>query len=229
MTQDSTQAEWIEEAVRRRIRSLRLARGWSLDALAARTHLGASTISRIETGHRRLAVDHLVALALALDTSIDELIAGDDGREVVIRPVRADGDGLVYWQLNRSGDPSGRVVAKLRIPASRGRPDPKVHPGRDWFTVLDGTARLVLGEREYRVAAGEAAEFDTMTPHWIAGWGGPVEILTIFDHHGQSAHLRPTSLGGSAAAPGRGAPRRVATGSPSPSSTRGSARSGMPR
>ena len=28
-----------------------------------------------------------------------------------------------------------------------------------------------------------------MTPHWIAGYGGPVEILTIFDHRGEKAHL----------------------------------------
>ena len=29
-----------------------------------------------------------------------------------------------------------------------------------------------------------------MTPHWIAGYGGPVELLMIFDHHGEHAHLR---------------------------------------
>ena len=63
-------------------------------------------------------------------------------------------------------------------------------PGRDWFFVLDGTARLVLGEHEHLVHAGQAAEFDTMTPHWIVGYGGPVEILTIFDRHGEEAHLR---------------------------------------
>jgi len=58
--------------------------------------------------------------------------------------------------------------------------------------VLDGTARLFLGEREHLVQVGHAAEFDTMTPHWIAGYGEPVEVLTIFDHHGERAHLRPT-------------------------------------
>jgi hypothetical protein len=35
-----------------------------------------------------------------------------------------------------------------------------------------------------------------MTPHWIAGHGAPVEILTIFDRDGEHAHLR-------AAPPGR--------------------------
>ncbi len=81
-------------------------------------------------------------------------------------------------------------MAKMRIPASKAEPDLRVHPGRDWFFVLEGTARLVLGGKEHLVHAGQAAEFDTMTPHWIVGYGGPVEILTIFDRHGEAAHLR---------------------------------------
>ena len=48
----------------------------------------------------------------------------------------------------------------------------------------------MLGDREHLVEAGQAAEFDTMTPHWIAGHGAPVEILTIFDRDGEHAHLR---------------------------------------
>ena len=108
----------------------------------------------------------------------------------MIRPTRDVVRGITNWTLSRPDDPSGRIVAKMRIPAAKRRPDPRVHPGREWFYVLDGTARLVLGDREHLVEAGQAAEFDTMTPHWIAGHGGPVELLTIFDRHGEQAHLR---------------------------------------
>jgi quercetin dioxygenase-like cupin family protein len=64
-----------------------------------------------------------------------------------------------------------------------------VHPGRDWFTVLSGTARLQLGARTILVQAGDAAEFSTMVPHAIGAHDGPVEILTIVDHDGERAHL----------------------------------------
>lgn len=47
----------IADVARRRLRSLRLARGWTLDELARRSYIGASTIRRIETGHRRLAIE----------------------------------------------------------------------------------------------------------------------------------------------------------------------------
>ncbi len=187
MTQDDT----VEETARRRLRSLRLARGWSIDELASRAHLSASTISRLETGHRRLALDHLVTLARALGTSVDELLAADEAPEdVVIRPARDVAHGLTYWLLTRPDDPAGRVVAKMRLPGRKRLPPPRVHPGRDWFYVLEGTVRLLLGEREHIVRVGQAAEFDTMTPHSMVGYGGPAELLTIFDRHGEQAHLR---------------------------------------
>jgi quercetin dioxygenase-like cupin family protein len=55
--------------------------------------------------------------------------------------------------------------------------------------VLSGTVRLELGERVILVEAGDAAEFDTMVPHFIGALDGPVEILTIFDRDGERAHL----------------------------------------
>jgi transcriptional regulator with XRE-family HTH domain len=186
------QDEKIEGTARRRLRSLRLARGWSIDELARRSHIGPSTISRLETGHRRLALDQLVTLARALDTTVDELLVDEDEGDVVIRPTRDSANGATYWMLSRPDDPSGRIVAKMRVPATKRTPEPRVHPGRDWFYVLQGTVRLVLGDREHLVAAGQAAEFDTMTPHRILGFGGPAEILTIFDRHGERAHLRPS-------------------------------------
>jgi transcriptional regulator with XRE-family HTH domain len=196
MTQGSdTPAEArLEDVARRRLRSLRLARGWTLDDLAKRSNIGASTISRIETGHRRLAIDNLADLAKALETTVDALLDSSGDDDVVIRPHRTQGhDGAVHWPLTRLHDPSGRKVAKMRMPASKQQPDPQVHPGRDWFYVLEGTVRLVLGDREFLVEAGQAAEFDTMTPHWMAGYGGPVEIISIFDRDGELAHLRTAS------------------------------------
>ena len=187
---DSPESSGIEELVRRRLRSLRQARGWTLDELARRSHIGASTISRIETGHRRLAIDNLAGLARALDTTVDALLGNDDDEDVVIRPVRDERHGVLLWPLTRMHDPSGRIVMKMRLPAAHAQPPQQIHPGRDWFYVISGTARLVLGDREHLVEAGQAAEFNTMTPHSIAGYRGSVEVVTIFDRHGEQAHLR---------------------------------------
>jgi transcriptional regulator with XRE-family HTH domain len=168
-----------------------MARGWSLDALAARCYLSASTLSRIETGHRRIALDQLVPIARALGTTLDQLVEQAEDEDVVIRPEPEHTRGLTTWLLSREGTPHGVTVAKMRITPERstGSEQPRVHPGHEWFTVLSGTVRLQLGERTILVQAGDAAEFSTMVPHAIGAHEGPVEILTIFDHDGERAHL----------------------------------------
>ena len=79
-------ADDIEQVVRTRLRSLRTTLGLSLDELSKRTNVSASTISRIETGHRTISLDVLVPLARALQVDLDALldVSGDD--DVVIRP-----------------------------------------------------------------------------------------------------------------------------------------------
>ena len=181
----------IEDTVRRRLRAVRHAGGWSIDDIASRAHLSASTVSRLETGGRRITLEHLVALAGALHPTVDALLVDDDADDVVIRPVRDSAHGHTFWLLSRPDDPSGRVVAKMKVPARKRLPDAATHPGREWFTVLDGTVRLVLGDHEHLIHTGEAAEFDTMRPHVLIGHGGPAEVLSIFDRHGERVHLQP--------------------------------------
>jgi DNA-binding Xre family transcriptional regulator/quercetin dioxygenase-like cupin family protein len=192
MTQDGE----IDALVRKRIRGLRLAREWSLDDLAGRCYLSPSTLSRIETGHRRIALDQLAPIARALGTTLDQLVESDHDDDVVIRPRRDVVRGLTTWMLSREPGPHGMSVAKMRVTRPeprRGADELKVHPGKDWFTVLSGTIVLLLGERTILVEAGQAAEFSTMTPHAFGARGGPAEILCIFDHDGQRTHLRPSS------------------------------------
>lgn len=184
-----THEDPTERTVRRRLRALRQARGWSLEELGSRANLGPSTISRLETGRRRIAIDHLATLARALDTTVDELLQEDANDEVVIRPRRDHTGGTTFWLLTAPDDPSDRVVAKMRLPERKRLPEARTHPGRDWFYVLEGKVRLRLGDREIVVPAGRAASFETMTPHSIGGDGGPAEILSIMDHHGERAHL----------------------------------------
>jgi transcriptional regulator with XRE-family HTH domain len=185
----------LDQVIRQRVRGLRLARGWSLDTLAARCYLSPSTLSRIETGHRRIALDQLVPIARALGTTLDQLVESVDDDDVVIRPHVDEARGVTTWMLTGARGPHGVTIAKMRItapPRAAGTAELGVHPGRDWFTVLSGTARLQLGERIILVETGQAAEFSTMVPHAIAAHGGPVEILIILDHDGERVHLHPS-------------------------------------
>lgn len=151
--------------------------------------MSASTLSRLESGQRRISINHLVTLARALGSTVEELVAVEDDSEVVIRPQPDRSGSTTYWRLSRPDDPSGRRVVKMLIPEHEEMPEPRVHQGHDWFYVLEGTVHLRLGTRDIYVPAGSAAHFDTMTPHSMRGHLGPTEILSIFDHQGERAHL----------------------------------------
>jgi transcriptional regulator with XRE-family HTH domain len=177
----------VEQLARSRLRTLRTTLGYSLEELAERTNLSPSTISRIETGRRTLGLDVLVPLANALQVSLDVLLELPDDEDVVIRPVPHSSGTGTTWPLSR---PNGRTIAiKVRVEPSASRPTQRVHPGHDWFVVLEGRVRLWLGDREIDVNTGEAAEFSTMIPHSFSALHEPAELIMIFDREGQRAHV----------------------------------------
>jgi transcriptional regulator with XRE-family HTH domain len=184
MTQEDGQ---LDSLVRKRIRALRVAQGWSLEELATRAHLSQSSLSRIENGQRRLALDQLVTLARALDTSLDQLVenAADD---VVISPMIDGTHGLMRWPVKGAG--MSVMRQRLTEPPPSNTARMRAHPGREWLVVLSGTALLMLGHRRYRIEANQAAEFPTMMPHAIGAEGGPCEIMGIFDRDARRGHQR---------------------------------------
>jgi DNA-binding XRE family transcriptional regulator len=188
----------IEQMVRTRLRALRTAAGFSLDELAARTNLSASTISRIETGKRSIGLDVLVPLAAALHADLNALLEADGDEDVVIRPTPSSCRDRTTWMLSRPS--SSTVAIKMRLEPVQHPLQQKVHPGHDWLFVLHGRIRLLLGEREILVETGEAAEFATMTPHAVAAVDGPAEIVMIFDRAGEIAHVHREGRAGDEAA-----------------------------
>lgn len=181
----------IEQLVRSRLRSLRTTLGLSLDELSARTNLSPSTISRIETGKRTISLDVLLPLARALQVDLDALLDVRTDDDVVIRPTPRTAHGHTTWMLSR---PTGGTIAmKMRVEPAELPPEQRVHPGRDWFFVIEGRVRLHLGDREIIVEPGEAAEFATMTPHALEAVDGPAELIMIFDRDGQRAHVHRAS------------------------------------
>lgn len=171
--------------MRKRLRALRLAQGLTLDDLAGRTHLSASTLSRIESGGRRLALDQLVDLSRALDTSLDERVAGQ-GEQVVSNPVKDHGMDALRWQMRRSPD---TVILRRRVVAPP--PDParmRAHTGLEWLVVLSGTLILQLGAQRHRITQDQSAEFDTLVPHAFGAEGGPADVLLIVDRAAGRGH-----------------------------------------
>jgi transcriptional regulator with XRE-family HTH domain len=174
-----------------RLRALRRQRGTTLAELSAATGISVSTLSRLESGHRRPNLELLLPLARAHNVPLDDLVGAPPTGDprIHLRPVTRHGRTVV--PLTRR--PGGVQAFKQVIPgtARPRQPDHQVHEGYEWLYVLNGRLRLVLGDQDLELAPGEAAEFDTRVPHWFGSAGPePVEFLCLFGREGQRAHLR---------------------------------------
>ncbi|WP_422769883.1 helix-turn-helix domain-containing protein [Plantactinospora sp. WMMC1484] len=180
------------DAVGPRLKRLRQRRDITLNDLAEETGISISTLSRLEAGLRRPTLEQLLPLARVYGVTLDELVdappTGDP--RINMRPLPSR-DGSVIVPLSRR--PGGIQAYKFILPAGRDDAEPalRTHEGYDWAFVLNGRLRLVLGERDLILEPGEAAEFDTRTPHWFgATSAGPVEFLSLVGKQGERAHVR---------------------------------------
>ncbi|MEV4070056.1 helix-turn-helix domain-containing protein [Nonomuraea fuscirosea] len=183
--------EEVLGAVGPRLRALRRARGITLADLAATTGVSESTLSRLESGQRRATLELLLPLARTYDVPLDDLVGaprtGDP--RIHLKPMRRH--GMIFVPLSRR--PGSTQAFKMIIPAGPKplEPTPQTHEGFEWLYVLSGRLRLVLGERDLTMTAGEIAEFDTSLPHWLGSAdGGAVELLILFGLQGVRAHVR---------------------------------------
>ena len=185
------------DAVGPRLKLLRQRRNLTLTDLTTETGISTSTLSRLEAGLRRPTLEQLLPLARAYGVTLDELVdAPPTGNpRIHLRPI-AVGDGSTVIPLTRR--PGGIQAYKFVLPTGQDKTEPtlRTHEGHDWVYVLNGTLRLVLGEHDLTLESGEAAEFDTRTPHWFgATSAGPVEFLSLIGRQGERAHVRASVRG----------------------------------
>ncbi|MFF4649168.1 helix-turn-helix domain-containing protein [Streptomyces sp. NPDC001380] len=153
-----------------RLREERRRSGLTLEAAAARVGLSPAHLSRLETGRRQPSLPVMLGLSRAYATTVAELLGEEPPQQdPVVRggrpvPVRTGG-----WGYVRVGSP-GRAMQALRVHVPPALQDAvvRVHPGEEWLYVTAGRLRLTLGAAEHLLDPGDAAHFDSLTPHRLA-------------------------------------------------------------
>ncbi|WP_406675259.1 XRE family transcriptional regulator [Nonomuraea sp. N2-4H] len=181
----------VLQSVGPRLRALRQERGFTLAQLGKSTGISVSTLSRLESGGRKPTLELLLLLARAYQVQLDELIdapvTGDP--RVHMRPIKRH--GMTYIPLSRraGGLQAYKQIIPPRYPGYE--PEQQVHEGYEWVYVLSGRLRLLLGRHDTTLLPGEAAEFDTRTPHAFTNPGDePSEVLALFGPQGERMHVR---------------------------------------
>ena len=178
--------------VGRRLKRLRDRQGITLTKLCERTGISVSTLSRLEAGLRHPTLEQLLPLARFYGVTLDALVNAPRTADprVDLRPVSGK-EGAVIIPLTQR--PGGMQAYKFVLPARTTATEPKLqsHAGYEWAYVLNGTLRVMIGDRDMALQTGEAAEFDTQMPHWFGATpNGPVEFLSLIGRQGQRAHVR---------------------------------------
>lgn len=169
-----------------RLRAARQSRGLTLGDLAAAAGMSASTLSRLESGKRQASLELLLPLTRLLGIRLDDLVPREQADPRVRRPVIRRG-GLVIAPLAPEHSPI--LTYKITYPAASALPELRVHDGYEWLYVLSGRLRLRLGDQDLALSRGEAAEFDTRTPHAMCAAGGrPAQVISIFNQAGARMH-----------------------------------------
>ena len=131
----------------------------------------------------------LLALSRAYQAPLDELVGVPPPADPRVRPRPVRRNGRTLIPLTQR--PGGPRAYKMLLPPAEPETDQQSHEGYEWMYVLSGRVRLQLAELDFVMTAGEAAEFDTRTPHrFVSAGPGPAELLILFGPQRERMHIR---------------------------------------
>ncbi|MFG2894864.1 helix-turn-helix domain-containing protein [Streptomyces sp. NPDC048248] len=165
-----------------RLRDLRRRSGLTLETAARRVGLSPAHLSRLETNRRQPSLPMLLALARMYGTTVSDLLGETTPeRDPIVRAGRTEASeagGWTYWTVGGAG--RAMQALRLHVPQRAQGDLVRVHPGEEWLYVLKGRLRLALGEAVHLLDPGDAAHFDSLTPHRIAAASpGGTELLFV--------------------------------------------------
>lgn len=171
-----------------RLRTLRQQSDMTLTDLSEATGINVSTLSRLESGTRRANLELLLPIAKAHGVPLDDLVNSKIADPRVREEPQTVGSMTI---IPLTSQPGNLQAYKMILSPTEDIREPGTHEGYEWLYVLSGRVRLQLGDRDFVMGAGEAAEFDTHIPHrFSAADGRPAEVISLFGKQGERVHLR---------------------------------------
>lgn len=172
------------------LRSLRLARTWSLADLTAASGVPVSTISKIENGLMQPSLVHAINLAAALDANLGFLTRRHASRPEAVSVMRANrrprldlpGMGLTLEDLHGTFAP-GVLEARAGTLAEGARSGDETmsHPGEEICRVLSGAIHYHIMGQVHDLLPGDTIHFDATEPHrWENAAEGPTRVVWVF-------------------------------------------------
>lgn len=179
-----TDLDQLTQSLARNLKRWRGERGYTLDALAARSGVSRGMIIQIEQARTNPSVGTTVKLADALGVSITTLLDYEKGPQVrVVPPEQA----VRLWSTEAGSSTTLLVGTEARgplemwhwrlAPGDGSASDPHPAGTVEMLHVTAGELTLVVDGTEYPVPAGTSVSFEAATPHAYRNDGTePVEM-----------------------------------------------------
>jgi transcriptional regulator with XRE-family HTH domain len=167
-----------------RLRSLRSAKGWTLEELAERSGLSKPFLSRLESGDRQPSIAAVLTLARVFGVPMGSLfdVRQDDESCLVVRVGETTiqhGNGIEYLPLSGASRFNLQPM-RAKISPTREGSERYQHDGEEWLYVLSGRLQLHVGDRLYQLETGDAAHFDSRQPHRLDALDGrEAEVILV--------------------------------------------------
>lgn len=177
-----------ELAIAERIKELRVFSDYSVEEMAQKLGISVKEYSSYETGDKEMPINLIVKVANILETEAAYIISGcmptNDSAVVVY-----DGKGVSveryqgYSFTSLAADFKNKQMRPMLVTIHPSDfPELVMHDGQEFNYVLEGELRVIVGENEYYLRAGDSIYFDPKQPHaQLAMGGAPAKFLTVIN------------------------------------------------
>ncbi|MBO5776517.1 MAG: cupin domain-containing protein [Clostridia bacterium] len=168
-----------------RIKDLREFSDYSVEEFAKKVGISAIEYAEYENAEKDIPIGLLynISSVLEIDPSVILFGKGATKRDATVVYAGKGGsvkryDGYSFVSLNSDFiDPE---LEPMIVTIDEGvTPELVQHTGQEFNYVLKGSLRILHGEREYYLSAGDSIYFDASYPHAQVAMGGNAEFLTV--------------------------------------------------
>jgi transcriptional regulator with XRE-family HTH domain len=153
------------------IRSLRISRGLSIEALAKAAGVSAGSISQIERGVGNPAITTLMKIANGMQVPAGSFLQAEQEPQGLIvhkehRKRLVPREGLVYELLTPDLNRKLEVLRVQMDPGFDNSDRPFTHEGEECVHMLEGELLIYIGGDEFHLRPGDSITYDPSVPHW---------------------------------------------------------------
>lgn len=167
------------------LRTVRKQQGLTLEALAERTNLTKSYLSKIERQRSIPSIAVAMKIARALDVDVGQLFSDDPAQTkiTVERAAPEEAETLRYRTI--AAGMLGKSMSPFIVyPTAEFDDDVhRQHAGQEFVFVHSGTVELSFGDQTITMNTGDCAYFDADTTHKIRSRGSEPARVVVVAHN----------------------------------------------